>query len=347
VSWRGLRYKGTEILRSIEWNVAVDALNDLYGWLTDGTHDIDVNNIYANFAEFNTRPIAEGRPVILDGDPISIYQFYDLAKQQITEAIDKSSLLSKTVSDLDQIYGKLPSKEDVTSSIDSALITGYALDIREYARRTAETVETYAPNLATIEEYVRETRDVVVKLSIDEYGNVGVRIAEPLDEYGYVPVSTVYDRAGLAKDATLQLLTKALQSIGGDNVLIFIADSGIMVPVDIQARYKPPGITLYSGTVTSSGNTADIDVSLLSSMRIMVKVTSVSGTTPTLDVYIEGKYEATGDYVPLLSRTGITDTGVYELGQLDNLCFRYIRVRWSISGTSPSFTFGVYAQAMV
>jgi len=65
----------------------------------------------------------------------------------------RTSLLSKTVSDLDQIYGKLPSKEDVTSSIDSALITGYALDIREYASRTAETVETYAPRLVTIEEY--------------------------------------------------------------------------------------------------------------------------------------------------------------------------------------------------
>jgi hypothetical protein len=120
-----------------------------------------------------------------------------------------------------------------------------------------------------------------------------------------------------------------------------------MVPVDLQARYKPPGMTLYSGTVTSSGNTADIDVSLYSSIRIMVKVTAVLGTEPTLNIYIEGKYEATGDYVPLLSKTGITSTGIYELGQLDNLCFRYIRVRWVLGGTSPSFTFTVTAQALV
>ena len=125
-----------------------------------------------------------------------------------------------------------------------------------------------------------------------------------------------------------------------------IADSGIIVPVEEQSVYKPPAMTLYSGTVTASGNTADIDVSTLRSMRIMVKVTAVSGTTPTLDIYVEGKYEATGDYVPLLSGRGITATGVYELGQLDNLCFRYIRVRWSISGTSPSFTFTVTAQAI-
>jgi hypothetical protein len=172
------------------WGTGViDALNEMYGWITDGTHDISVNSIYAVYGNFASRPYAEGRPVILDGDPISIYQFYEVAKEQITEAIDKSSLLSKTVSDLDQIYGKLPSKEDVTSSIDSALITGYALDIREYASRTAETVETYAPRLVTIEEYTRETRDVVVRMRIDEYGNVGVRIAEPLDEYGRVAVS--------------------------------------------------------------------------------------------------------------------------------------------------------------
>jgi hypothetical protein len=125
-----------------------------------------------------------------------------------------------------------------------------------------------------------------------------------------------------------------------------IADSGIIVPIEEQSVYKPPGMTLYSGTVTASGNSADIDVSTLRSIRIMVKVTSVSGTSPTLDIYIEGRYEATGDYVPLLSRTGITATGVYELGQLDNLCFRFIRIRWVLGGTSPSFATAVVAQAM-
>jgi len=212
------------------WGIrVVDALNELYGWITDGTHDIYVDEVYGRAAHFRERIDCEGRPVILDGDPISIYQFYDIAKTQITEAIDRSSLLSKAVSDLDQIYGKLPSasditsainnaklttntdliaqytgaskslleqiygklpsKEDVTSSIDRALVSRYALDIREYSRRTAETVEAYAPRLVTIEQYTREVRDVVVRMRIDEYGNVGVRIAEPLDEYGRVEVS--------------------------------------------------------------------------------------------------------------------------------------------------------------
>jgi hypothetical protein len=257
-------------ITSTLWNSVIDALNELYGWLTDGTKDINVDEVYGRKAHFRERIDCEGRPVILDGDPISIYQFYDVAKSQITEAIDRSSLLSKAVSDLgqiygklpsstditssinnarvtsntdliaqytgasrslleqiygklpskedvtsaidsakvtsstdliaqytgsskallEQIYGKLPSKEDITSAIDSALVTGYSLDIREYTRRTAETIETYAPKLTTIEEYTRETRDVLVKIRIDEYGNVGVKIAEPLDEYGRVVIST-------------------------------------------------------------------------------------------------------------------------------------------------------------
>ena len=131
------------------------------------------------------------------------------------------------------------------------------------------------------------------------------------------------------------------------NVLrVRVEDSTIIVPTEEQSVYKPPGTTLYSGTVTANGNTADIDVSGLRSIRVMAKVTSVSGTSPTLDIYIEGKYEATGDYVTLLSKTGITATGVYELGQLDNLCFRYIRVKWVLGGTSPSFSITVVAQSM-
>jgi len=125
-----------------------------------------------------------------------------------------------------------------------------------------------------------------------------------------------------------------------------IATSEIMVPVDMQARYKSPGLTLFSGTVTSNGSTADIDLSLYSILEVEIKVTSVSGTTPSLDVYIEGKFEATGDYKVLASVTGITSTGMWFL-TINPLVFRFIRVRWVVGGISPSFTFTVAVQAMV
>jgi len=73
-------YPRPERIRRV-WGIGVvDALNELYGWLTDGAHDINVNSIYAIYGNFASRPYAEGRPVILDGDPITIYQFYDIAK---------------------------------------------------------------------------------------------------------------------------------------------------------------------------------------------------------------------------------------------------------------------------
>jgi hypothetical protein len=133
--------------------------------------------------------------------------------------------------------------------------------------------------------------------------------------------------------------------IGISTFKVDINQSQIMIPVDIQARYKA-SLTLYSGTVTSNGNTSDIDLSNYSAVELELKVTSVSGTSPTLDVYIEGKFEATGDYETLASQMGITNTGTWFF-TVNPLIFRYVRVRWVVGGTSPSFTFGVYAQAMV
>jgi len=158
VSWRGLRHKGAERLTSREWNTVVDSLDELYGILTTGERDINVREVYAKSGFFETRIYAEGRPVILDWDPVQIYQFYDVAKRQITEAVDASR------------------------------VTGTADLIREYAERSTRALEAELPKLELIRDYVRETRDVAVKLRINEYGNVGVVIAEPLDVYGRVAV---------------------------------------------------------------------------------------------------------------------------------------------------------------
>jgi hypothetical protein len=184
------------------WGIGVvDALNELYGWLTDGAHDVNVNSIYAIYGNFASRPYAEGRPVILDGDPISIYQFYDLAKQQITEAIDNSSQMSKIVSDFDKIYGKL----------------------------------------VTIEWYNRETRDVLVMMRIDEYGNVGVRISEPLDEYGRVAVSPPREILDEFKPVSVYGSITATDNTAGFSIVL---DKGGRPNVNIYYRLSGAG-TVY------------------------------------------------------------------------------------------------------
>jgi hypothetical protein len=81
-------------------------------------------------------------------------------------------------------------------------------------------------------------------------------------------------------------------------------------------------------------------------MELALKVTGVSGTNPVLNVYIEGKFDTSGDYKVLVSQEGITGTGTWFF-TITQLIFKTIRVRWVVTGESPSFTFRVDAVAMV
>jgi len=133
-------------------------------------------------------------------------------------------------------------------------------------------------------------------------------------------------------------------------VPVDIQDSYIMVPTEVQSLY--PGImkssfTLQASTTqTASGSGSDVDVGNIRNLDIEIKVTSVSGTSPVLNIYIQGKQTGTGDYFDIASYTNITAVGSYRLS-LTNVPYRIIRVRWEVSGTSPSFTFQVVAEGSV
>ena len=94
MSWRGLKHKGTEVLRSSEWNAVVDALDDLYNMIqksvvsSEGT--ITTGEIRARVAYFEERPLVNNKPVLLDGDPVGIDKFSDTALDQIIRAINTS-----------------------------------------------------------------------------------------------------------------------------------------------------------------------------------------------------------------------------------------------------------------
>jgi hypothetical protein len=97
MSWRGLKHKGTEVLRSSEWNAVVDALDDLYNMLQNsvvsGKGTITTGEIRARTASFEERPTVGGKPVIIDGDPVGIDRFSDTAVDQITRAINTSWII--------------------------------------------------------------------------------------------------------------------------------------------------------------------------------------------------------------------------------------------------------------
>jgi len=129
------------------------------------------------------------------------------------------------------------------------------------------------------------------------------------------------------------------------NLRVRLSETDIALPVDIQYRRKEE-LTVWSGTATSSGNSADIGVEHFTAMEVEVKVTAVSGTNPTLQVCIQGKFGTTGDFKDIACTDTITTTGTWFL-TIDKLVFKTIRARWEVGGETPSFTFRVDAVAVV
>lgn len=122
---------------------------------------------------------------------------------------------------------------------------------------------------------------------------------------------------------------------------VTIWDAARMAPVDVQAHLSSRVTVKPSGPVTAGGNTPDIDVSLAIEMIMFVDVTAVSGTSPTMDLFIESRDPVSGKYFVIDSITGITGVSQH-VRRLTNFGDT-IRVRWVLGGTSPSFTFSIGA----
>lgn len=79
---------------------------------------------------------------------------------------------------------------------------------------------------------------------------------------------------------------------------------------------------------------------------IEVRVTAASGTTPQLNLFLEDTFDGTNwNQVAAINAAAITTTGatVKRLNLRDNPTTDNLRVSWTITGTTPSFTFSVKA----
>jgi hypothetical protein len=128
-----LRHKGRERLFRHEWNAVVDALNDLHGWLTSGQQDINVNEVRARVGHFSEQLLVQGRPVLKDGDPITVQQFHDTAVDQIAQAIDKSKVaqLLETLAELLDEFKPVHARGGVTATDNTA---GFHVDLHKGGR---------------------------------------------------------------------------------------------------------------------------------------------------------------------------------------------------------------------
>lgn len=104
-----------------------------------------------------------------------------------------------------------------------------------------------------------------------------------------------------------------------------------------------------SAAQTSNGNGGVIDIGALRScVRLLLDVTAVSGTFAAgqgLTVSVETSPSGTTGWRQIGTFTLLATTG-YERKTFAQ-CERYVRVKWTITGTLPSFTFSVAGDAHV
>jgi hypothetical protein len=102
-------------------------------------------------------------------------------------------------------------------------------------------------------------------------------------------------------------------------------------------------VVVLQGTTGASGQSAILPgFGPYDTIRMVVNVTAASGTTPTLDVVLEDSVDGvTWTTVnvadPVIQKTGVAVQAV----NVESPFADRLRVRWTVGGTTPSFTFAV------
>lgn len=120
------------------------------------------------------------------------------------------------------------------------------------------------------------------------------------------------------------------------------------MPQDDKGRYVPDAETLAAAAVASAARTTTGTGSAFSTAGVdniigVLTVTAASGTTPTLDVTLETTADGTNYYTvgSFVQKTGTATADSKVFGDLGSSS----RWKWTIAGTTPSFTFAITASA--
>lgn len=119
------------------------------------------------------------------------------------------------------------------------------------------------------------------------------------------------------------------------------------------AFYQPPGAPLArvdavdlspTGAVTASGAGNPVEMGGNGVLRLRLIVVAASGTSPSLTVTVETRYDATDSWRTVgafAAKTGVAVERKVFAG-VD----RQARISWAVSGTTPSFTFTCSGEAV-
>lgn len=121
-----------------------------------------------------------------------------------------------------------------------------------------------------------------------------------------------------------------------------------MTPLNEKGNYVPPDrartdADVASAARTATGNSAAFNTGDADSLEATLSVSAASGTTPTLDVTLETSIDdgATWDTVAAFAQKAAAGSDGHVFGPLGDKC----RWKWTIAGTTPSFTFAIDAEA--
>lgn len=121
---------------------------------------------------------------------------------------------------------------------------------------------------------------------------------------------------------------------------LFVDDKGRIYVTDLEARTL---FTLASAARTVNGSSPNFLTGDLSRVAIDVNVTAVGGVGPNLRFFLD-RLGADGNYYPIWSPAALTAVGTLSttVGQgmaVAQSLAAECRLRWEITGTTPSFTF--------
>jgi hypothetical protein len=103
-------------------------------------------------------------------------------------------------------------------------------------------------------------------------------------------------------------------------------------------------VTLHeSAARTATGSGSALELGDRGTLRLILTVSAASGTTPTLDVTVETSFDGStwrsaGTFA---QRTSAASERKSFPG-----CDRFVRISYTIGGTTPSFTFSVSGEAV-
>lgn len=97
-----------------------------------------------------------------------------------------------------------------------------------------------------------------------------------------------------------------------------------------------------SAARTTSGDSGSVGEARTDGLSLLVDVTAASGTTPTLDLVVDWSHDGTNWFVAQPADSFTQITAATKAVKRFDVKAKFYRVRWTIAGTTPSFTFAVH-----